>query len=140
MSALHDVLKHAGHEFCAQAHIGGNFQAFAHIQSCCTDMCNAVLGTGAERHLLVPILAQDRGYVAKEGRALRPESRGRVLAAFLGAYFERYVDYGFTAGLEEQLDTVSGALLLPLVSMPLDGLSSSLSRRLQCILEPGNMG
>ena len=48
------------------------------------------------------------GYVAKEGRALRPESRGRVLTAFLQAYFRRYVDYGFTAGLEDQLDTITG--------------------------------
>ena len=48
--------------------------------------------------------------MTKEGRALRPESLGRVLAAFLSAYFPQYVDYGFTAGLEEQLDAVSGVV------------------------------
>ena len=53
-------------------------------------------------------LLQDRGYVVKEGRALRPESRGRVLSSFLHAFFPQYVDYGFTASLEDQLDEVSG--------------------------------
>ncbi len=46
--------------------------------------------------------------MAKEGRALRPEGRGRVLTAFLQAYFAAYMDYGFTAGMEDQLDAVSG--------------------------------
>lgn len=46
--------------------------------------------------------------MTREGRALRPESRGRVLSAFLQHYFARYVDYGFTAALEDQLDHVSG--------------------------------
>ena len=46
--------------------------------------------------------------MTKEGRALRPESRGRVLSAFLQHYFAHYVDYGFTASLEDQLDHVSG--------------------------------
>ncbi|BDA43988.1 DNA topoisomerase 1 [Coccomyxa sp. Obi] len=51
---------------------------------------------------------QERGYVVKEGKALKPESRGRVLTEFLLAYFPRYVDYGFTASLENELDEVSG--------------------------------
>lgn len=51
---------------------------------------------------------QARGYVGKQGRALRAEPLGRVLTAFLASYFPRYVDYGFTAGLESQLDDVSG--------------------------------
>ena len=53
--------------------------------------------------------AQERGYVSKEGRALRSESLGRVLAAFLESYFPAAVDYGFTCDLEQQLDDVSGA-------------------------------
>jgi len=53
--------------------------------------------------------AQRRGYVAKRGRSLEATPRGRLLAAFLGAYFGRYVDYGFTAALEASLDAVSGA-------------------------------
>ncbi len=50
---------------------------------------------------------QDRNYVRLEKRALIPEDRGRVVTAFLESFFTRYVEYGFTAGLEEQLDRVS---------------------------------
>ena len=38
--------------------------------------------------------------MAKEGRTLVPSSLGRVLSAFLTTYFEKYVDFGFTAALE----------------------------------------
>ncbi len=51
---------------------------------------------------------QERGYVVKEGRALHVESLGRVLAAFLSKYFEKYVDFGFTSSVEDLLDGVSG--------------------------------
>jgi DNA topoisomerase-1 len=54
---------------------------------------------------------QDRKYVSKQGRALHAESLGRVLTAFLLAYFPDFVDYGFTSALEAQLDDVSGARL-----------------------------
>ena len=37
-----------------------------------------------------------------------PEDRGRVVTAFLSNFFERYVNYDFTANLEEQLDDISG--------------------------------
>ena len=60
-------------------------------------------------------LLQDRGYVVKEGRALRPESHGRVLSSFLRAFFPQYVDYSFTALLEDQLDDVAGR---PLSCLP----------------------
>ncbi len=53
---------------------------------------------------------QDRKYVSKQGQALHAESLGRVLTAFLQAYFPNFVDYGFTSTLEAQLDEVSGAL------------------------------
>jgi DNA topoisomerase-1 len=36
-----------------------------------------------------------------------PEDKGRVLTAFLESFFARYVEYGFTADLEEQLDRIS---------------------------------
>ncbi len=36
-----------------------------------------------------------------------PEDRGRVVTAFLENFFERYVEYGFTADLENQLDEIS---------------------------------
>jgi DNA topoisomerase I len=51
---------------------------------------------------------QDRQYVTLEKRRFQPEDRGRLVTAFLVAFFERYVDTGFTAGLEEQLDDISG--------------------------------
>jgi DNA topoisomerase-1 len=51
---------------------------------------------------------QDREYVKLDKRRFIPEDRGRLVTAFLVAYFERYVDTGFTAELEEQLDDISG--------------------------------
>ncbi|UJW86106.1 type I DNA topoisomerase [Devosia sp. SL43] len=54
---------------------------------------------------------KDRDYVRLEGKALHPEDRGRIVTAFLESFFTRYVEYGFTAGLEEQLDQVSAGEL-----------------------------
>jgi len=51
---------------------------------------------------------QDRQYVKIDKRRFVPEDRGRLVTAFLTSFFERYVDPGFTAGLEEQLDDISG--------------------------------
>jgi len=51
---------------------------------------------------------QDRKYVRLENRRFVPEDRGRLVTAFLTSFFERYVDTGFTASLEEQLDDISG--------------------------------
>jgi DNA topoisomerase I len=51
---------------------------------------------------------RDRNYVKLENRRFIPEDRGRLVTAFLTSFFERYVDTGFTAGLEEQLDDISG--------------------------------
>ena len=51
---------------------------------------------------------RDRNYVRLEARRFHPEDRGRLVTAFLTSFFERYVDTGFTAGLEEQLDDISG--------------------------------
>ncbi|HZD28736.1 MAG TPA: type I DNA topoisomerase, partial [Xanthobacteraceae bacterium] len=50
---------------------------------------------------------KDRGYVRIEKKRLMPEDKGRVLTAFLESFFARYVEYDFTAGLEEQLDRIS---------------------------------
>ena len=50
---------------------------------------------------------QDRNYVRLEKRRFVPEDRGRLVTAFLTSFFERYVDTGFTASLEEQLDDIS---------------------------------
>ncbi|MBM3573312.1 MAG: DNA topoisomerase I, partial [Alphaproteobacteria bacterium] len=51
---------------------------------------------------------QDRDYVRLEKRRFIPEDRGRLVTAFLTSFFSRYVEYGFTANLEEQLDDISG--------------------------------
>lgn len=50
---------------------------------------------------------QERGYVKNEKRTLVPEDRGRIVTAFLLNYFRKYVEYDFTAQLEEQLDEIS---------------------------------
>src|SRR4051812_1915699 len=50
---------------------------------------------------------KDRGYIRIDKKRLHPEDKGRVLTAFLESFFARYVEYDFTAGLEEQLDRVS---------------------------------
>lgn len=51
---------------------------------------------------------QDRNYVKLESRRFMPEDRGRLVTAFLSSFFERYVEYGFTAELEDRLDDISG--------------------------------
>ena len=50
---------------------------------------------------------QDRGYVIKDKNRLIPEDKGRLVIAFLSNYFKKYVEYDFTADLEEELDDVS---------------------------------
>ncbi len=51
---------------------------------------------------------QDRAYVRLEKKRFLPEDRGRLVTAFLTSFFQRYVEYNFTADLETQLDDVSG--------------------------------
>ena len=51
---------------------------------------------------------QDRDYVRLDKKRFFPEDRGRLVTAFLTSFFERYVEYNFTADLENQLDDVSG--------------------------------
>jgi len=48
-----------------------------------------------------------RGYVKLEKKRLHGEDKGRVVVAFLENFFKRYVEYDFTADLEEQLDRIS---------------------------------
>ncbi|HET7848592.1 MAG TPA: type I DNA topoisomerase, partial [Pseudolabrys sp.] len=50
---------------------------------------------------------QDRGYVRIDKKRLIPEDKGRVVVGFLESFFTRYVEYDFTANLEEQLDRIS---------------------------------
>ena len=51
---------------------------------------------------------QDRNYVRLESKRFIPEDRGRIVTTFLVKFFNRYVDYAFTAELEEELDAISG--------------------------------
>jgi DNA topoisomerase-1 len=51
---------------------------------------------------------QDRDYVEIDKRRFVPQDRGRLVTAFLSSFFERYVEYNFTADLEAKLDDVSG--------------------------------
>src|SRR5437773_8609302 len=50
---------------------------------------------------------KDSGYVKLEKKRLHGEDKGRVVVAFLENFFARYVEYDFTAALEEQLDRIS---------------------------------
>lgn len=51
---------------------------------------------------------KDRDYVRLDKNRFIPEESGRLVTAFLERFFERYISYDFTAGLEEQLDDISG--------------------------------
>lgn len=50
---------------------------------------------------------RDRNYVTLENRRFIPEDRGRLVTTFLSKFFPRYVDYGFTAGMEDELDAIT---------------------------------
>jgi DNA topoisomerase-1 len=53
----------------------------------------------------------DRDYVKLEQKRFIPEDKGRLVTIFLEKFFARYVEYDFTAGLEEKLDLVSDGKL-----------------------------
>ena len=50
---------------------------------------------------------RDREYVRMDKNRFVPEDKGRLVTAFLEQFFRRYVEYDFTAALEEKLDKVS---------------------------------
>ncbi|ACL58232.1 type I DNA topoisomerase [Methylobacterium nodulans] len=52
---------------------------------------------------------RDREYVRLDKKRLVPEDKGRLVTGFLESFFRRYVEYDFTADLEEQLDRISNA-------------------------------
>jgi DNA topoisomerase-1 len=54
---------------------------------------------------------KDREYVRVEKARFVPEESGRLVTAFLERFFEKYVNYDYTAELEEELDDVSGGRL-----------------------------
>lgn len=54
---------------------------------------------------------QKRHYVTLEKRQFLPDGRGRLVSTFLENFFKKYVEYDFTASLEDELDEIaSGAL------------------------------
>jgi DNA topoisomerase-1 len=54
---------------------------------------------------------QERDYVRTEKKRLIPEDKGRLVIAFLESFFKRYVEFDFTADLEEKLDLISDGKL-----------------------------
>ncbi len=50
---------------------------------------------------------RDRDYVELDKKRLIPDDKGRLVTAFLESFFNRYVEYDFTADLEEKLDKIS---------------------------------
>ncbi len=54
---------------------------------------------------------EDRDYIKIENRKLMPQSKGRLVTAFMEGFFEHYVEYDFTASLEEKLDEISDGKL-----------------------------
>ncbi len=50
---------------------------------------------------------RDRAYVRMDRNRFIPEDKGRIVTTFLKNFFGRYVQYDFTADLEEKLDEVS---------------------------------
>lgn len=50
---------------------------------------------------------QERGYVKLEKKRFFPEERGRIVTIFLKEFFLKYVEYDYTAHLEDELDVVS---------------------------------
>ena len=54
---------------------------------------------------------EDREYVQIDKRKLIPEAKGRLVTTFLEGFFRRYIEYDFTAALEEKLDRISDGKL-----------------------------
>lgn len=54
---------------------------------------------------------RDRNYVTFDKRRFIPQDRGRLVTTFLSKFFTRYVDYDFTATLEEELDAIADGLV-----------------------------
>lgn len=50
---------------------------------------------------------QERGYVYLDKKRFYPEERGRIVTTFLKEFFSKYVEYDYTANLEDELDIIS---------------------------------
>ncbi|MDX1921293.1 MAG: type I DNA topoisomerase [Candidatus Caenarcaniphilales bacterium] len=51
-------------------------------------------------------ILQDRNYVRMDGKRFIPEDRGILVTTFLSNFFDKYIQYGFTADLEDKLDDI----------------------------------
>jgi DNA topoisomerase-1 len=58
---------------------------------------------------------QDRGYVVLEKKRFFPEERGRIVTTFLKEFFSKYVEFDYTANLEDELDIISNGKILELI-------------------------
>jgi DNA topoisomerase-1 len=50
---------------------------------------------------------KDKGYAKYEKKRFEPETKGRIVTAFLSGYFSKYIEENFTAKLENQLDEIA---------------------------------
>ena len=79
-----------------------------------------------------PIMStiQDRGYVRKDGRALKPEELGLIVSDMLSKYFSEVLHTGFTAKMEDELDEVANGERAwpPVVREPYDLLLGALEK------------
>ncbi len=54
---------------------------------------------------------QDRNYIEIKNKSLVPTAKGKILSKFFDGFFSQFVDYKFTANLEEQLDLITESKL-----------------------------
>ncbi len=54
---------------------------------------------------------EDRNYINIKNKSLIPTSKGKILSKFFDGFFHMFVDYQFTANLEEQLDLITESKL-----------------------------
>ena len=61
---------------------------------------------------ILQVLHNDcRNYVKLDKRQFIPDGRGRLVSTFLENFFKKYVEYDFTASLEDELDDIAGGKL-----------------------------
>ena len=76
-------------------------------QTLCLRINGETVPTAAVLHETLLTVLRDREYVRLDKKRLVPEDKGRLVTAFLESFFKRYVEYDFTADLEEKLDLIS---------------------------------
>jgi len=64
------------------------------------------IGRPSTYHSIISVLST-RNYVEQINKRFHPTDRGKLISAFLEKLFTKYVDYNFTADLENQLDEIT---------------------------------